>query len=667
MERLTLVLGAGASYPSPSDLPLFWPMRDALLRSFDIEPYEVDETILSGLAPERLFSILSEDSDDERHLYTWLADVLGGHEYNTNHWIAAQCLGAGAEVWTTNFDTLIEKAFDALVVDVHVVSWPEEPTDCRCPRGHLFKVHGTVGSRLIFSSEHVLQGLSDAWSARLSKAITKRDVLVAGYQGADLDIAPIMQKYLPDARRTRWMELPGRSTERLLRRFPFLSSGGVIEGDPSVALHGWYSMAAKRERLPPPPPPAVGHREQDLPRFDSSFLSGARLAAQLLGRRTARILFLRAVVRDRSLRRRIGAVSRLAESVLYDPGYLAPAIDLATLLDTRVLRRRRVTSARSRLVFLEGRSRRTKILDEGTWFLEQHSDDIEIKLRVASAAKFNGGIARAIRLSREARDQILAGETHRPSLLGWASFTLGFSLRWAGDYLESQRLNDSLVNDFAAHGGPVWLAWGLYESGALAVLQGRADQGVELIAQATEMLEALGNVTGSLDSELGEIAARRAQGELGGSILQRLDQIESHFRSMRVYSPIRAAMLDFERAESCFSIGDLNSAARWSRAVQRTSPAPEIAVMGMLTEARVAARTDKEQAQRLATTARDAARSANFPYGRVLATLMQSRLNGLGGITVLSRLTGVPDELVASLVRQCKNGWDVTTDVLVFP
>lgn len=213
----------------------------------------------------------------------------------------------------------------------------------------------------------------------------------------------------------------------------------------------------------------------------------------------------------------------------------------------------------------------------------------------------------------------------------------------------------------------MWLAWGLYESGALAVLQGRADQGVELIAQATEMLEALGNVTGSLDSELGEIAARRAQGELGGSILQRLDQIESHFRSMRVYSPIRAAMLDFERAESCFSIGDLNSAARWSRAVQRTSPAPEIAVMGMLTEARVAARTDKEQAQRLATTARDAARSANFPYGRVLATLMQSRLNGLGGITVLSRLTGVPDELVASLVRQCKNGWDVTTDVLVFP
>jgi hypothetical protein len=126
---------------------------------------------------------------------------------NFNHYVLAELIRAGATVITTNFDRLIEIAWNrlhgrnesSLRVAAFSEDFPEDLPD-RCPPT-LWKLHGSLsidGRDTRNSVQATMTSvLSTSMGARkiafLSSVIRRRDLLVIGYSGwDDLDIVPVL-------------------------------------------------------------------------------------------------------------------------------------------------------------------------------------------------------------------------------------------------------------------------------------------------------------------------------------------------------------------------------------------------------------------------------------------------------------------------------------------
>ncbi len=662
VRNLVVFAGAGISRPAPSNLPLFEQMRDALLVAARVDPRGVPRDVLDGLAPERLFSILSTVDRDRRSVTAWMEATLSVSVVNANHRLAARVLRDGGTVWTTNFERLVERACALEGVVPHVWAWPEEPDQCACESGHLFKAHGSLPGPLIFTSEEVLKGLRGSWRRALERTIDGRAVCLAGYRGADLDLGPALTEALPKAAAATWYEFGGEGIDQLRERFPALPPSAFVAANPSVGLHGWCASAGV----------ACGDLEAavdagpvGLPEVRSfSRLASGRLAAQLVGREAGRRHFAWSVVLGRGGERAKG-LARLLESVLYDPGRAARPIGAATKAATSVPGLRRWPLVmRARLTFLEGRADKAAVLTEGERLLDMVPDDTEIRMRVATAAKLMGRRADAIRHAEEVRGHLIRGGVGTPSHIGWATFTVAFALRWAGHYERAAELAEELIRDYAGHGGPVWRAWGYFEKACQQALRGEA-QASRSIETAIAILRQLGNEPARLDCETSRVTIDRADGRRSG-LVERLAEVELKFKELGVLSDYRLAAIDLERAEIAFEGGDVESARRFAATVLAGSPSPEVRALARLVLARVAV-VERGDADGAIRSARRESAVADFPFGVAVATVLDCMANGTEPVSAVAVEPGLTPDVRRRTVDMLAAGWDPIAGAVVFP
>lgn len=241
-----LFLGAGASFGGEAGLPLFWQIRahivDMLVPRTELDPRdELFELLVSKMAPESFFHAFATAGVD---VVRALVETFNANAPRPNpvHRACASLLASGATVWTTNYDTLVEEACQSLGAYPSVWSSPDSPP------GHydIAKPHGSLPPRvagewapdsspnLVFETNHLLADLPGAWEAALISDVERKGIVVIGYSGADIDIAPHLARALDAAYWVVWFATPPEEA-RLLHRYQLNLRSGP-RGDPALSL-----------------------------------------------------------------------------------------------------------------------------------------------------------------------------------------------------------------------------------------------------------------------------------------------------------------------------------------------------------------------------------------------------------------------------------------------
>jgi len=182
--------GAGISILPPSRLPVAAELMEEVTNFFT-KPYRhyIKEF---HLRPEVLFGIIIKY--EEQNLLALLHSILSVGSFNAQHSFIASLLGAGCNVITTNFDTLIEQACIANKINYHrVIS--RLPSFMHKPA--IYKIHGSIDSHksMMYTINHINKGLSKKKIDFLKDLTIDKTVIVFGYSGNDqLDIMPALSK-----------------------------------------------------------------------------------------------------------------------------------------------------------------------------------------------------------------------------------------------------------------------------------------------------------------------------------------------------------------------------------------------------------------------------------------------------------------------------------------
>lgn len=206
-QQLAIVVGAGISMLSPSDLPSWWSFNETLLAAIRARALELIgdaaaalEKASLGKIPVVAFSevVVSTFAGDG---YYPLLRVLESTLPNANHRALAALAHAGkiTDIITPNFDTLIERAFREAGVALEVLLRPSDYDGvprARSASCRLHKIHGSVtdAASLIDTVRQKVRGLSPAVRSALARIFERRHVLFLGFSGADFDFGA---DYLP--------------------------------------------------------------------------------------------------------------------------------------------------------------------------------------------------------------------------------------------------------------------------------------------------------------------------------------------------------------------------------------------------------------------------------------------------------------------------------------
>ena len=239
MKQYVMIVGAGISTASPSNLPSWWEYNKKLIVQIKTEALKlcpeaadilecIDE---ENKLPVQCISqlIVSQGAGES---YFPLLELLNGTVPNANHYalaeLARQCVLKA--VVTTNFDTLIEAAFRDKAVPLYTVVQKENYYEAAQAAGcKLFKIHGSVhdSASLIDTVSQKAIGLSAEKRLILENIFSGSDILAIGFSGADLDFD---LDYIPLARaleggaRLTWIIHPGNAPNpnvtELQRRHP---------------------------------------------------------------------------------------------------------------------------------------------------------------------------------------------------------------------------------------------------------------------------------------------------------------------------------------------------------------------------------------------------------------------------------------------------------------
>jgi SIR2-like protein len=226
-RKLAILAGAGISLDSPSNLLDGYAFMSQVLKRIKLEDIP-DEWILGGLqkptdGPSRPGEFLRfelmmkalQDSGLDEELR--VLDCLGDCDRpNRNHFIIADLLHAGSPILTTNFDCLIEHAYEQLNPGdwpaLRVVVYDKEFSSTLLEEDSvptLWKLHGSLKrdggdtrDSLEATMTAVLARTQDGNKYRLlADVLRKRDVLVLGYSGwDDFDVVPLIAGTRSDTR-----------------------------------------------------------------------------------------------------------------------------------------------------------------------------------------------------------------------------------------------------------------------------------------------------------------------------------------------------------------------------------------------------------------------------------------------------------------------------------
>jgi len=215
-RRLAVFAGSGISALPPAFLPNWRDFNEAVLhavknlaRTFCKNDREVEaalDVLSLDLIPVQVFSDCLVDGFAGGDYFPVL-DVLDGVASNANHHALAELAARGVlrAIVTTNFDTLIERAFTERQVGLRVYARAEDfetapDFDHGCV---LYKIHGSVGEHttLVDTVSQKIRGLGPAKRRHLQAVYQDFHTLVAGFSGADLSFG---EDYLAfDALRTQ--------------------------------------------------------------------------------------------------------------------------------------------------------------------------------------------------------------------------------------------------------------------------------------------------------------------------------------------------------------------------------------------------------------------------------------------------------------------------------
>jgi tetratricopeptide (TPR) repeat protein len=199
--KLAILAGAGISKQAPAYVPGWEEFNAVLLRGIKDRASAfagghpvVDralERLTLDLVPKQVFSQKLVDSF-AGGAYFPLLDVLDGREPNANHRALAELAERGSlrAIITTNFDTLIERAFRERGVPLRVCVDPADYQAAPDFTGPcvLYKIHGTAGSDTTYvdTVEQKVRGLSQTKRAHLKAVYGEFHTLVLGFSGWDL-------------------------------------------------------------------------------------------------------------------------------------------------------------------------------------------------------------------------------------------------------------------------------------------------------------------------------------------------------------------------------------------------------------------------------------------------------------------------------------------------
>jgi tetratricopeptide (TPR) repeat protein len=504
-----MVLGAGASLAAPAGRPLFDAIREALVSPLELD---LEERAWQRFAPEALLSRLHVAGIDIDHE---LRGMLGGGFPNALHMTSVELLRRGNAVWTTNFDELIEEAAEQADIRFHRLLPGGNPR-CRCDLGHLVKVHGTLsGDEVLARSEQVMVPLQAGWLERLKGDLENAEVAVVGYAGADIDLRPGLRGALSGSYSAIWF---GRPSDRdpLERRFARLLDARALElkvsERPDLEALSW---ARERDLTRAVSSEAWDQAKQaiQLPRRAAQYAPNDLLRGRVLddfGRGVeAREFYGRAL--------RSGPRRRLAARALYSSGLMhgtqwRPAV-ISALNAACATPARWRWPHRQRLPYLTWNVPPDKRLPMLERSLALFDDDPDLLVCAANAAK-EVDPSRAVELGLRAQQDVLDGAEPRDT--AWATFILSLAYRWLGDVSKAVEQAARLADGYDSLAGPVWVAWGYFESGAVAALEGNLDLARQQMQLAVEVFASVGSIF-TFDAWCGLLSVERTRGDEDGA------------------------------------------------------------------------------------------------------------------------------------------------------
>lgn len=657
--RHALILGAGASLAAPSGRPLFAAIRSALTQPLDLS---ISDDQWSRMAPEVLLSRLSAAGID---IDAELRAMLGGGEPNAVHWLAVEVLRHGGAVWTTNFDELIEVAADEAQVDLHVLL-PNDDPQCTCGRGHLVKVHGTLNGRSVFArSEDVLRPMPTLLRERLDSDLLEASVAVIGYAGADIDLRMGLREALRGSANAMWF-CRSEDEAGLARRFEGAVQSNKlslsISTRPDLSGLEWAAAEGLTSNIPHELFERAQHKiefPQPEVRYEANSLIRAAVVDDFGQALRARELYAQGL--RRGPRRALAARALYTSGLIHGTRWRGPVVMGLNLACRAPLRWR--WPHLQRLPYLTwnvAADRRLQLLEQSL----RRAGPVPSLLQAAANAAKEVDPARAAELAGQAR-QAARQHSSAPQL-AWAMFTLSFSLRWLGDIEAAARAASELVDGVDALAGPRWVAWGRFESGAIAALRGDLRTAVSEMTLAREVFEAAGSIF-AFDAWCALIAIQRAAGN-------EEDERAAYTRALELLDAdsLRARfkrdVLLVEEGELARRCGALDEA---EDAYVRLSQSPTLAqeILGLLGLGEVQrARGEEPAAARLALARSEQTR---FGYGQVHAAItlgLAGAISGEGAEALIARSTFDPPEVHSrpGLLRFCQ-GAIPETHILCFP
>jgi hypothetical protein len=199
-KRLAVFAGSGLSVLRPAFLPNWSSFNQAVFDAVktaaaeklagDPDTRAALDTLTLDRIPVETFSDQIVDGFSGADYFSVL-DLLDGRASNANHKALAELAARGAlrAIVTTNFDTLIERAFRERGVALQVFAQPE---DFESPTAFdhcvLYKIHGTVGAETTFvdTVSQKMRGLGPAKRTHLHAVYDAFHMLVVGFSGTDL-------------------------------------------------------------------------------------------------------------------------------------------------------------------------------------------------------------------------------------------------------------------------------------------------------------------------------------------------------------------------------------------------------------------------------------------------------------------------------------------------
>ena len=249
--EITFLVGAGISYPKPSNLPLAGQVISALLRTFYKRSFvlqklyknEIDFcNTLNTLRFESLLQILQENAE-----ITPILNLLRNGEPNFYHFFLVECMKYNNFVITTNFDQLIEKAFQGRSLKICSTDSEFRKAAKQINSGKnfnfLFKIHGSIDRPLSIKATLNQVGSSGIGFANekgkaevFDKLVGEKELLILGYSGSDdFDIIPRLQ-YVKSDKIIYWLDYDPK--------IPF-----KIKTEKEMKLNKNWDLLAKNRKL----------------------------------------------------------------------------------------------------------------------------------------------------------------------------------------------------------------------------------------------------------------------------------------------------------------------------------------------------------------------------------------------------------------------------------